>query len=445
MSIRRLGWLGLIALVWAGCQEKAPPRATEAAEDSLDVCWVNDAHLRRLYQEMVLGRDTVGIIHIYSEYPDYGWVDDADEGVACVDDVARAAIFYVRQFQLNHNPADLDVARKLLRFVLHLQADNGYFYNFVWADGQINRTFQTSVAEANWWSWRAGWALTESIPVFRTEDPALAARLEASLNRLLTAWKAELPTSTETKRVAGLTQPTWLPYGNAADQASLLLLVLSSQCPGDSVLCNYAVQLGQGMLTMQLGTAATTQFPAGAFLSWENTWHAWGNDQSYALLRASRTLPQPSWRAAAQRELDHYYPQLLHREQLSAWNVAVQADTLAVLETETFPQIAYGIRPQVWACLEAADLTQDTLYAARAGELAAWFLGQNRAHTPMYDPATGRGFDGLQSADNINRNAGAESTIEALLTLQAIEQHPVARRALARYGLPAPAVSASTD
>ncbi len=28
----------------------------------------------------------------------------------------------------------------------------------------------------------------------------------------------------------------------------------------------------------------------GAFLSWQNTWHAWGNSQSYALLKAYQVL-----------------------------------------------------------------------------------------------------------------------------------------------------------
>ena len=43
----------------------------------------------------------------------------------------------------------------------------------------------------------------------------------------------------------------------------------------------------------------------------------------------------------------------------------------------------------------------------------------------MYDPQTGRGYDGINDTASINRNAGAESTIEALLTLQAIEKYIV--------------------
>jgi multiple sugar transport system substrate-binding protein len=44
----------------------------------------------------------------------------------------------------------------------------------------------------------------------------------------------------------------------------------------------------------------------------------------------------------------------------------------------------------------------------------------------MYDTATGRTFDGLRgpTAGEVNRNSGAESTIEALLALAAVTSHP---------------------
>jgi hypothetical protein len=40
----------------------------------------------------------------------------------------------------------------------------------------------------------------------------------------------------------------------------------------------------------------------------------------------------------------------------------------------------------------------------------------------MYDPKSGRTFDGIGSPEEINLNSGAESTIEALLSLQALER-----------------------
>jgi len=51
----------------------------------------------------------------------------------------------------------------------------------------------------------------------------------------------------------------------------------------------------------------------------------------------------------------------------------------------------------------------------------------------MYDPATGRTFDGLEADGRINRNSGAESTIHGLLSMLALDARPdVAMAATAR-------------
>ena len=57
-----------------------------------------------------------------------------------------------------------------------------------------------------------------------------------------------------------------------------------------------------------------------------------------------------------------------------------------------------------------------------------WFLGANAAGTAIYDEATGRGLDGIDqpSGKGVNRNAGAESTIESLLALGAVAAEPEA-------------------
>ncbi len=61
-----------------------------------------------------------------------------------------------------------------------------------------------------------------------------------------------------------------------------------------------------------------------------------------------------------------------------------------------------------------------------AGLAAAWFAGDNPAGTVMADPASGRGYDGILAADRINGNAGAESTVEAQMTLLEVGQDAVA-------------------
>jgi len=101
--------------------------------------------------------------------------------------------------------------------------------------------------------------------------------------------------------------------------------------------------------------------------------------------------------------------------------VKVVDGKIARYDASQFPQIAYGRRPMIWAALKAYEITSEKKYLILAKELAGWFKGNNPAKFSMYDEETGRGYDGINGADQINKNAGAESTIEALLSLQALE------------------------
>ncbi len=69
------------------------------------------------------------------------------------------------------------------------------------------------------------------------------------------------------------------------------------------------------------------------------------------------------------------------------------------------------------ACVRALDVTGDDRWRDGLRLAVGWFLGANDVGTPMFDPATGGGFDGLE-ADGHNANQGAESTLAYLGTLQ---------------------------
>ncbi len=78
----------------------------------------------------------------------------------------------------------------------------------------------------------------------------------------------------------------------------------------------------------------------------------------------------------------------------------------------------------VEACLAAAAATGGARadgYRERALAAIAWFQGDNRHGTPLYDPLTGACADGLDR-DGVSRNAGAESTVCCLLGLMAAEE-----------------------
>jgi hypothetical protein len=69
------------------------------------------------------------------------------------------------------------------------------------------------------------------------------------------------------------------------------------------------------------------------------------------------------------------------------------------------------------AAARAFELTGDPHWREVVGQARDWFLGDNDSGVMMVDPATGAGFDGLESHGR-NENRGAESTLAALSTFQ---------------------------
>jgi len=59
-----------------------------------------------------------------------------------------------------------------------------------------------------------------------------------------------------------------------------------------------------------------------------------------------------------------------------------------------------------------------------AGIAASWFFGNNPSGEAMYDPATGRTYDGVSPDGTVNRNSGAESTIHGLLAMLILDREP---------------------
>ena len=106
---------------------------------------VNLQHLNFLVEDVTIAGQPMAITHIYSEFPKYEWVDASGEGIAALDDAARAAVVYLTAYERRPDPASLDKARRLLNFAMYMQADDGEFYNFITdRQGTINQTGNTS-------------------------------------------------------------------------------------------------------------------------------------------------------------------------------------------------------------------------------------------------------------------------------------------------------------
>ena len=66
----------------------------------------------------------------------------------------------------------------------------------------------------------------------------------------------------------------------------------------------------------------------------------------------------------------------------------------------------------LWAASEAYQHSNDKNHLEIAHELAQWISGENDANRAIYSPNTGICFDGITGPNEVNKNSGAESTLE---------------------------------
>ncbi|MCL5029645.1 MAG: hypothetical protein M1480_11600 [Bacteroidetes bacterium] len=405
------------------------------AQEKNTFTFVNTSHLDYLYQKINVAGKEMGIIHIYSDYPDYKYVEANGEGIACVDDAARALVFYIKYYNETKNETVLEKIKMLTNFLIYMQSDNGFFYNFIWKDFSKDTTYKTSVAEPNWWTWRAIWGLGESQKLFSKKDKKIADQINPVLTKAVDVTLKWLKqnNSDSTSNFSGFNIPTWLPYGTASDQAAILVkgLLVYYKLNRDPKVKDEIIHLCNGIIGMQAGD--DKNFPYYAFLSWQNSWHMWGNSQADALIEVGKILHKQKYIQHAEKEIKYFYPYLMKKNYVNNFTIEKISDKTIMIDSSVFAQIAYGIRPMVFACIGAYNLGHNKFYAETAGEIAAWLFGKNINGKPMYNPQTGVCFDGIISAAEINKNSGAESTIEALLTLISIDKNPIIKKILLKY------------
>ncbi|MCJ8014508.1 hypothetical protein MUG84_22670 [Paenibacillus sp. KQZ6P-2] len=383
---------------------------------------INLDHLDFLNEEVTIDGKDMLITHIYSEYPEYNWVDASGEGIACVDDVARAAIVYLNHYEQTGNKESLDKAKKALNFVMYMQAEDGEFYNFINHDFSINTDGSTSKKSFDWWAARGMWALGHGYRVFSKVDQTYAKELEKSFLLANDALQRKVNKSYgQYHEVHGYKIPSWIS-GFDAMSNSLLGLAEFYQAKPLPVIKDSMLKVGRGLEEYQFGTY--DQYPFGAHLDWEGSptlWHAWGSGQAFALAKAGAVLKKKEWIDSAKKEADEWFSHLLVTGMIKEMAPTASNDE----------QIAYGVSMLTQAYAELYKATHQKKYAQYAGITASWFTGNNDAKFVMYDSNTGRGYDGLNGqTGKVNMNSGAESTIESLLAIQAIQLIPQAKSLL---------------
>ncbi|MEA2762318.1 MAG: multiple sugar transport system substrate-binding protein [Gemmatimonadaceae bacterium] len=414
---RSLTALAIIALagITVGCGRRAELTAAPRGPAPLGI---NLDHLRHLGMNAVVRGKPVRMVSLYAEAPDYRLVGsparDGFEGIASVDDAARAAVVYLREYEITGEGRSHDEALGLLAFITSMEQGDGEFVNFIDSAGRLNLKAASSRKSMSYWAARSIWALGEAVRVLGPRDSVDLKSIRLVLDRALVRMGREI----DGGRLIG--------ESTTATAEALLGVLAAQKGERPAASLSLAQRTADLLATKSAGTAKLA--PWGAHLDGPGAaWHAWGARSVEALASAQNTLGGSEYGASARKEADGLWGRFLLAGQIPS---EVASDGTAMW----YPEIAYGIGSIVDGYLALAEISDDPRYAVFAGLTAGWFLGANPERLDVYDEKTGRTFDGIDGPTplKLNRNAGAESTVEALLALQRVSSNPIAAEYL-RY------------
>ena len=375
------------------------------------------------------GSGPVGVLWTYAEHQadgSYkrvggGTYDPATntygQGAFNADDIARAAVVYLRHWQQFRRTSSLDAARGLLRALTFLQSPNGNVVLWMQPDGTLNPSAKPvelpdpSDSGPSYWLARTVWALGEGYAVFRHTDSVFAGFLRDRLELAIAALERQvLVRYGDYNVVDGRRLPAWLIV-NGADATSEAVLGLAAyvRAGGSAAARRALTRFAEGIAKLSAGS--TRVWPFRALMPWAESisdWHAWGAQMPSALAAASSVLGRPDLLGPAIGDTVGFTPLLLASGGPDNGWLPVPIDR---------SQIAYGVD----ARLQALVAVSQHHLAAFA---AAWYFGSNRAGRPMYDATTGRTYDGISGDGTVNRNSGAESTIHGQLSMLALDANP---------------------
>jgi hypothetical protein len=351
------------------------------------------------------------------------------QGAFNADDLSRAAVVYLRHWRLTGSTDSRRHAHGLLRALTYLQTaagpNIGNVVLWMQPDGTLNPSAtpvelpDPSDSDAAYWLARTIWALGEGYADFRTSDPAFAAFLRARLDLAIAAVDREVLDAYGTfHSIDGKQVPAWLiADGGDASSEAMLGLAAYVDAGGGAAARDTLRKLARGVAMLAGGDARS--WPFGAVLPWAmslSEWHAWGADMPSGLARAGQALGDPSLVKPAVADSAIFTPWLLTSGGPDNGRLPTRSDD---------SQIAYGADARVEGLFATADAAGRPGLRTLAGVAASWFFGANPAGVATYDPATGITFDGISADGVVNHNSGAESTIHGLLTMLALDAHPM--------------------
>lgn len=412
-----------LATALSGCNREVPPLRVPPASRAMTI---RLDYLRHLGLDATVGGHRVRALALYANAPDYrptgSPARDGSEGIASVDDAARAAVACLRYYESHADTSARDEALGLLAFISAMEQPDGEFVNFIDAAGRPNRTAPSSVKSMSYWAARSIWALGEAVRILGPDSLPQLAALRPVLDRAV-------------RRMARDIDAGHLLGGSVTATSEALLGLLALE-RSEATLDISALATKTAELIVRQSAGSARAAPWGAYTDRPGAdWHAWGSRSVEALATAAQLLSRPDFAVAARKEADGLWSRFLLAGQIPS---SVAAGGTA----KWFPQIAYGVGPIVEGYLALADATGDRRYAVYAGLAGSWFTGDNVARVPMYDERTGRTYDGIDGPPaRVNRNAGAESTIEALLAFERVARDPDAAEYVRYHSAEAPVFS----
>lgn len=289
------------------------------------------------------------------------------EGVACVDDAARATILYCRLWNQSRITYTRAAAYALLRFLAYMQEPDGRFVNFIvdWT-GERNCVGSTSHSGGGPWQARATHALACAVGTFGESE------WDVRFQRAV-AW-LDAPTPYLDVRAVGVLAALehWRATGSSTSAARALAW--------SEEIANYS---SNGSL---LNAPRIQQI------------HLWGHLQESALAHVGAAFGRSDLLDIARTSTDF---------------LLMPAIDAGFPFTQVLP---FDVSCTIAGLAAVGTATSDERYTSAAERGRDWFRGRNIAAQPVYDADRGLVFDGIDSG-RVSRNSGAESNIEGALAL----------------------------
>jgi hypothetical protein len=293
----------------------------------------------------------------------------------CVDDVARGLVVVCRERQ--PDPAVGRLGRRYLDFVLSALDPAGACHNRMAVDGQ----WADEAGLGDWWG-RALWGL--GVAAASAPTPGMGARALGGF-----------------RIAAQVRSPHVRSMAFAALGAAELLRQRPDEAAASQLLRDAVAAIG-----------APKDDPAWP---WPEERLSYGNAAiAEALILAGDILPDAQALGRGLRLLDFLLRTQTRGGHLSVTPVGGRGRDDAGPGYDQQPIEAAALAE---ACASAFRITREARWLTGVSLAWQWFLGDNDSATPMFDPRTGGGYDGLEPAGR-NLNQGAESTLAMLATAQ---------------------------